>query len=281
VASLGSCKAEGWRGGEVSGACSDGGPQRQDPAAGTCPSPERARLETDYGIKGFLETSFLDWPGRLAAVLFLGGCNFRCPFCHNAELVLAPHAIPSVPLGAVLDRLRALRGWVDGVVVSGGEPTCSPRLAELLGRLKAAGYAVKLDTNGSRPEVLARLLARGLVAAVDMDVKGPFEAAAYARMAGVPVRVEEVRASVEILRAAGLPHRFRTTYVPGLLGHGDLARLRAGLPAGSPLVLQAFSPRRVLDPALAAVAPPPPEEMLALDRLCAGAAPLGCVAAAC
>ena len=165
--------------------------------------------------------------------------------------------------------------------MSGGEPTLNPRLAGLLGRLKAAGYAVKLDTNGSRPEVLARLLARGLVGAVDMDVKGPFDAASYERMAGVPVRVEEVRASVEILRAAGIPHRFRTTYVPGLLGAVDLVRLRAGLPAGSPLVLQAFSPRRVLDPALAAVLAPPPEEMLALERLCAGVPLAHGVAAAC
>lgn len=230
-------------------------------------------METDFGIKGFLETSFLDWPGRLAAVLFLGDCNFRCPFCHNAELVLAPHKIPSLSLEEILGRLRALRGWVDAVVISGGEPTINPHLPELLGRLRTAAYDVKLDTNGSRPEVLARLLARGLVKAVDMDLKAPLEKGIYARLAGVPVRVEEIRASVEILRVSGLPYRFRTTYVPELLGRDDVAGLRAQLPPGTPHVIQPFNPRRVLDPALAAVMPPSPEEMLALGNLCGERAP--------
>src|SRR5512139_1527417 len=219
---------------------------------------------SDFGIKGFLETSFLDWPGRLAAVLFLGGCNFRCPFCHNAELVLEPHRVPSIPLEAVLERLRGLRGWVDGVVVSGGEPTLSPRLAELLGRLRAAGFQVKLDTNGSHPDVLARLIGRSLVHAVDMDLKAPLEPAAYAHLAGVPVRLELIRASIEVIRNSGLPHRFRTTYVPGLLDPDAVGRLRSALPVGSTHLLQGFRPQRVLDPALARLAPPTAEELALL-----------------
>jgi pyruvate formate lyase activating enzyme len=222
-------------------------------------------VNADFGIKGLLETSFLDWPGRIAAVLFLGGCNFRCPFCHNAELVLEPHRIPSIPLGAVLERLRGLRGWVDGVVVSGGEPTLSPRLPELLGRLRAAGFPVKLDTNGSHPDVLARLIGRSLVHAVDMDLKAPLEPAAYALLAGVPVRLELIRASLEVIRNSGLPHRFRTTYVPGLLDPAGIARLRAALPGGSNYLLQGFRPQRVLDPALGGVAAPSPEELLRLQ----------------
>jgi pyruvate formate lyase activating enzyme len=222
-------------------------------------------MNTDFGIKGFLETSFLDWPGRLAAVVFLGGCNFRCPFCHNAELVLAPHAVPSIPLPAVLERLRPLRGWVDGVVVSGGEPTLSPRLLELLGRIRSEGFAVKLDTNGSCPEVLARVIGRSLVQAVDMDVKAPLEPDAYEALAGVPVRLELIRASIDVIRLSGLPHRFRTTYVPGLLDPASVGRLRAAVPAGSPHVLQGFDPRRVLDQALKGVRRPTPEELLVLD----------------
>lgn len=218
-------------------------------------------MTTDFGIKGFLETSFLDWPGRLAAVLFLGGCNFRCPFCHNAELVLAPHLVPSIPLAGVLERLRSLGGWIDGVVVSGGEPTLSPALPELLGRLRSAGFEVKLDTNGSSPDVLAKLIARGLVQAVDMDLKAPLEPAAYARLAGVPVRLELIRASVDVIRLSGLPHRFRTTYVPGLLDHAAVGRLRAAVPACSPFVLQGFNPHRSLAPELQSVAAPADEEL--------------------
>ena len=218
----------------------------------------------DFGIKGFLETSFLDWPGRLAAVVFLGGCNFRCPFCHNAELVLTPHLVPSIPLAGVLERLHQLRGWVDGVVVSGGEPTLSPRLPELLGRMRAAGFDIKLDTNGSCPDVLAKLVARRLVQAVDMDLKAPLEPALYAALAGVPVRLELIRASLDLIRLSGLPHRFRTTYVPGLLDHAAIGRLRAAAPAGSPHVLQGFNPARVLDPALRTVVAPAAEELLLL-----------------
>lgn len=221
-------------------------------------------MNTDFGIKGFLETSFLDWPGRLAAVVFLGGCNFRCPFCHNAELVLEPHLIPSIPLPGVLGRLRQLRGWVDGIVVSGGEPTFSPRLPELLVLIRAQGFEVKLDTNGSNPEALAGLFGRSLVQAVDMDLKAPLEAAAYAALAGVPVQVERIRASVELIRFSGLPHRFRTTYVPGLLTSVAVERLRRTVPAGSPFVLQGFRPERVLDPALRSVRAPAPEELAIL-----------------
>ncbi len=221
-------------------------------------------MSEDFGIKGFLETSFLDWPGRIAAVLFLGGCNFRCPFCHNAELVVEPHRVPSIGLAGVLERLRPLRGWVDGVVVSGGEPTLSPRLTELLGRLRAEGFEIKLDTNGSCPDVLARLVARRLIQAVEMDLKAPFEAEAYARLAGVPVQVALVRASMELLACSGVPHRFRTTYVPGLLDPAAVRRLRAAVPPGSAHVVQAFNPRRVLDPLLAGFLAPSPEDLLAL-----------------
>lgn len=218
-------------------------------------------MDGDFGIKGFLETTFLDWPGRLAAVIFLGGCNFRCPFCHNAELVLEPHRLPSIPLETVLGRLRTLRGWVDGIVVSGGEPTLSPRLPELLGRLRAEGFDIKLDTNGSFPDVLAKLVARGLVQAIDMDLKAPLEPALYAALAGVPVRLELIRASIDLIRLSGLQHRFRTTYVPGLLDHAAVGRLRAAAPPGSTHVLQGFNPQRVLDPALRRFAAPAAEEL--------------------
>ena len=100
-------------------------------------------MNTDFGIKGFLETSFLDWPGRLAAVLFLGGCNFRCPFCHNAELVLAPHAIPSIPLTTVLERLRPLRGWVD------------TEWAETISKLLVSGQYQKLARQATEDRINA------------------------------------------------------------------------------------------------------------------------------
>ena len=111
---------------------------------------------------------------------------------------------------------------------------------------------------------MAELIARGLVQAIDMDVKAPLEPAAYARLAGVPVRVELIRASVDVIRHSGLPHRFRTTYVPGLLDRADVETLRSSLPASSPFVVQGFNPQRVLDPALRSVAAPSEQEILGL-----------------
>jgi pyruvate formate lyase activating enzyme len=134
----------------------------------------------------------------------------------------------------------------------------------MLGRLRAAGFAVKLDTNGSRPEILRQFVARRLVQAIDMDVKAPLEPERYGQLAGVPVRVEDIRASIEVIRRSGLPHRFRTTFVPGLLDRAAVARLRAAIPPGSTYVLQGFNPRRVLDPALGGVAAPAAEELALL-----------------
>ena len=224
-------------------------------------------MDADFGIKGFLETSFLDWPGRLAAVVFLGGCNFRCPFCHNAELVLEPHRLPSIPLDTVLERLRRAarlggrhrRQRRASRRSRRASPSCS-------GGSARQGFDVKLDTNGSCPDVLAKLVARRLVQAIDMDLKAPLEPALYAALAGVPVRLELIRASIDLIRLSGLPHRFRTTYVPGLLDHAAIGRLRAAAPAGSPHVLQGFNPRRVLDPALRRVAAPAAEELALLGR---------------
>ena len=210
------------------------------------------------GIKGFLETSFVDWPGKLAAVVFLPGCNFRCPFCHNAELVEGGEDLPDIPLPAVLERIGELCGWVEGVVITGGEPTLHADLPDLLGALKGAGLLVKLDTNGSRPEVLRHLMEEGLVDAVDMDLKAPLRGEEYSRLAGVPVDVDLVRASLELLGRGRLPHRFRTTYVPGLLDGRSVGDIARALPPSSEYVLQPFRPGRTLDAALGEV--PPPEE---------------------
>ncbi len=182
-------------------------------------------------IKGFLETSFVDWPGRLAAVLFLPHCNFRCPYCHNHRLVCAPETLATLSLERVLARLDGFRDWIDGVCVTGGEPTLQPGLAALLGRLREAGWPVKLDTNGSQPEVLAALLRKRLLAAVALDVKAPLEAIPYRRNAGVGADPGAVRASLELLAASDLPLEVRTTVHPRLLSRDEVVRLAASVGA--------------------------------------------------
>ena len=122
-------------------------------------------------ICGLNKTTLLDYPGKVAATVFLGGCNFRCPFCQNGSLVLAPQKEPEIQPEKLWAFLKKRKGILDGVCVTGGEPTLTERLPEFLEKIKELGYLVKLDTNGSKPEVIEELLKNGLVDYIAMDIK--------------------------------------------------------------------------------------------------------------
>jgi pyruvate formate lyase activating enzyme len=203
------------------------------------------------GIKGFLETSFIDWPGRTCAMFFLGGCNLRCPFCHNHQLVLEAQEMETLVADDLLARLSPWKKWLGGICVSGGEPTLDPELPDLLRRMRVAGWPVKLDTNGTRPEVLGEVLAAGLVDAVAMDVKAPLVQKKYDRCAGVAVDLEAIRASIGLLRRSGVAHQFRMTVVPALHSEADIVLWAATL-EGSRRTLQNFNPVTTLDSSLEA-----------------------------
>lgn len=208
----------------------------------------------NLAIKGFIGTSLIDYPGCVASVLFVGGCNFRCPYCHNADLVLRPSSRPAIPTGQLLADLERRRGFVDGVVLTGGEPTLYPALAGLLRAIRAMGFAVKLDTNGSRPDVLRDWLEQGLLDYVAMDVKAPRER--YPEIAGrEDVDVEAVAASVDVLKHCGRPHEFRTTVVPALLHVDDVEAIARWIAGPVPYFLQQFQPNGCLDPRLERVQP--------------------------
>lgn len=199
-------------------------------------------------IKGFLATSFIDWPGRLCAMIFLGGCNFRCPFCHNHPLVLAPEGMETIALEEVMASLATRKNWLAGVCISGGEPTLSPGLPRMIARLKADGWAIKLDTNGSRPEILSQLLADNLIDMVAMDVKAPLVQDKYDRCAGLSVDLEAIKRSIDLLSRSAIPHEFRMTIVPDLHSEEDIlawGRQFAGFRAR--LTLQNFNPGTTLD----------------------------------
>jgi pyruvate formate lyase activating enzyme len=206
------------------------------------------RLFVDIRIKGFIESSCSDWPGQVVAVIFLPGCNFRCPYCHNYPLVLNPDEGETFTLGYVFQRLDALRSWLDGVCVSGGEPTLSAGLAALCGKIKEAGLLCKLDTNGSRPRVLQELLAGDLIDFVSMDVKAPLLPASYERCAGVEVDLAAIRKSMEIIRNAGIAYQFRTTYHPVLLSESELEALALLFSQDEKPLLQKARPDGALDP---------------------------------
>ena len=199
-------------------------------------------------IRGFLETSFIDWPGKLCAILFVGGCNFRCPFCHNHPLVLAPEGMETIAFTEIMSRLAARKNWLAGICISGGEPTLSPGLPAMIARLKAEGWAIKLDTNGSRPEVLARLLADNLLDMVAMDVKTVLVQDKYESCAGCPVDLGAIRESIDLLGHSGIPHEFRMTVAPGLHTEEDIVAWAWLFDRSrSRLTLQNFNPRTTLD----------------------------------
>lgn len=200
-------------------------------------------------IGGMEPVSLCDYPGRVAAVIFTQGCDFRCPFCHNAALL--PRTVPVERLmseGDVLEALAARRGRIEGVVVSGGEPTLQPDLRRFIEAVRSLGFSVKLDTNGSRPEVLRDLLAAGLLDHIAMDVKAPFER--YHILTGVSAPLERIAESIRIISGSGIPHQFRTTVVPALLTPGDLDAIRRQIPPASPHTAQPFRPEHALDAGL-------------------------------
>ena len=217
-------------------------------------------------IKGFLETSFVDWPGKICSVLFLPLCNFRCPYCHNHLLVFHPEQYPSIPFDAVLARLKTFRGWVDGVCLTGGEPTLHVGLPELVQKIKQEGFLVKLDTNGSDPERLAEVLGTGAVDFVAMDVKAPLDRFRYRRAAGVPVDVSLIWRSIDLLKQSGVDHQFRMTVLPELHREEDIRRVGQQVRAGRRLVLQNFNPKNVLDPWLRDARPYDPEVLKRMER---------------
>lgn len=161
---------------------------------------------------GLQKLALVDYPGHLAATVFTGGCNLRCPFCHNAPLVIHPAETPELPEGEVLDFLASRRGLLDGVVLSGGEPLMQPGAADFLAKVRELGFSVKLDTNGCYPEALADILARGLVDYVAMDIKNSREK--YGKTVGVPdFDTAPVEESVRLLKRSGVEFEFRTTAV--------------------------------------------------------------------
>ena len=206
-------------------------------------------------IKGFWETSFLDWPGRLTAVLFLPGCNFRCPYCHNHPLVINPERFETIPLEYILRRLKEFRGWIDGVCVTGGEPTVTPTLPLLLERLKGEGWAVKLDTNGTFPGRIKEFIDRGLVDYVAMDIKAPLDSKYYDRCAGVSVDISAIRQSISLLASGGTDYIFRMTVVPTLLMDEQIHEAALQLVGTGKLLLQDFNPSDPLSPELREVEP--------------------------
>ncbi len=206
-------------------------------------------------IAGWQGTTLLDYPGKVAAILFLAGCNLRCPFCHNPDLVLPGRLDPSLlpDVDDILRELEKRRGFISGVVISGGEPLLCPDLDHLVQKIREMGFRVKLDTNGSLPDRLREILPR--VDHVAMDIKT--SPGRYPEATGGIIDFSEVQKSLDILFSSTVPFELRSTLVPGLFTPEDALDL-VPLVQGAPCyALQAFSNRNTLDPAYVNVQPTP------------------------
>jgi len=205
---------------------------------------KRRRSDVSLKIKGFIKTSLIDYPGKISSVIFLGGCNFRCGFCFNPVLVKSPDSLDDVPEELVFEFLRKRKKWIDGVVLLGGEPTLHEDIIDFSEKLKKMGFLVKLDTNGSNPEVVEKMIKLGLVDYIAMDVKTSFE---RYDILGLGKFVENVRKTAELIRRSGLDYEFRTTVIPGIVEESDILEIGKSLKGSKRYFIQQFRPEPVLD----------------------------------
>ena len=195
-------------------------------------------------IHGLQKMTLLDFPGAVACTVFLGGCDFRCPYCHNAEL-LDPDFPPLMDEGELLAFLRKRQGLLDGVCLTGGEPLLRPELPALLGEIRALGYKIKLDTNGAHPAQLRRILDAGLADYVAMDIKNSPER--YAETIGrAQFDVAPIRESVRLLMAGDTDYEFRTTVVAELHGEEDIRVIGRWIAGARRYFLQPFTDRETV-----------------------------------
>ena len=215
-------------------------------------------------IKGLEKFSPRDFPGVISSTVFLGSCNFRCPFCHNVGLVLNPGDLPTFPLDYFTRFLDSRKQWLEGICVTGGEPLLHPGLADFLSFLKERDLLVKLDTNGSFPARLEDLISRDLVDSIAMDVKAPMER--YQEVTRTKVDVKMIRKSMDIIMNSGQDYMFRITAVPGLIDMEGMVEIGRMLEGAKVFQIQQFMPVNTLDPAFERLKPFKKKELQELGK---------------
>lgn len=190
-------------------------------------------------IKGFNKVTLLDYPKHLAATIFLGGCNMRCSFCQNASLVTDPNSVPAIPVDEVLSYLDKRKGILEGVCITGGEPTIYPELYDFIKLIKSKGILVKLDTNGSNPFLLKTLAEERLIDYVAMDIKNSREK--YGMTIGIPdFPLEKIDESIHFLLSCNLDYEFRTTIVKELHTNEDILSIGQWIKGAKAYYLQNY-----------------------------------------
>lgn len=189
-------------------------------------------------IKGLQKTTLLDFPGKVACTVFTGGCNFRCPFCHNSSLVLSPTQRPDISEKDFFEFLAKRRGILDGVCITGGEPLLQKDIIPFLEQIRRLGFSIKLDTNGSFPEKLKQIVEAGLVDYIAMDIKNCREK--YVQTAGASCSAEQIFDTIKYIMSCGVPYEFRTTVVKELHTPDDILSIAKEIAGADGYFLQLF-----------------------------------------
>jgi pyruvate formate lyase activating enzyme len=196
-------------------------------------------------IGGLQKISLIDYPGLISAIVFLQGCNFKCPYCHNPELVEPKLFGPCLDEKEIFKFLKMRKGKLDAVTISGGEPTLQKELISFIRKIKKMGYAVKLDTNGSQPQVVAKLLAEKLLDFIAMDIKAPLDK--YNNAVKSSVDQEKIKECINIILQSKIPYEFRTTIVKSMLTEKDILKIAGDIKSARRYVLQRFVPEKTLE----------------------------------
>jgi pyruvate formate lyase activating enzyme len=198
-------------------------------------------------IGGFQKLTLIDFPGVIATTVFTVGCSFRCPFCHNPELVIKNQfpALNNMEDEFFLHLSKRI-GKLEGVCITGGEPTIQPDIIEFIKKIKAMGFLVKLDSNGTRPDVLRKIFKEKLVDFVAMDIKSSPEN--YSKTVGLTADIERIKLSVEMIMNSGVAYEFRTTVVPGIHSEKDFVKIAKWIQGAPAYYLQEYREMRTLDP---------------------------------
>jgi len=209
-------------------------------------------------IAGLQKTTLIDYPGKIACIIFLAGCNFRCPWCYSAELVLPLKIVkqPRLSEKEVLDFLRQRQGKLDGVVICGGEPTINKDLPQFLEKIKHLNYPIKLDTNGSNPEIVKDLVAKKLIDYVAMDIKAPKDSSVHQMIMQEGITIDKIKESVEFLKRGLVDFEFRTTVVPKIHKKEDFLDIAKWIGGKNvKYYLQNFRAEKTIDPEFEKIEP--------------------------
>lgn len=218
-------------------------------------------------IAGLQRFTLIDYPDKIACTVFSAGCDFRCPFCHNPELVL-PEKIkeqPHIPEKEFFNFLKERKELLEGCVLCGGEPTINKDLPQFCKKIKRLDYLIKLDTNGSNPTMLQKLIDEKLIDYVAIDIKAPREK--YSKLAGREVNVGNIEKSIKVLKQSGMDFEMRTTVVPGLLKKEDILKIAKWIGPAPRYILQNFrSAEKTIDPRFEKIKPYPQDYLLEIQK---------------